>query len=114
MGLAVVEIFLFLFLLEYAVETTLLVLNLGHVAEHGSEVPAALSGRLDAQTAERSRAYTLANGRLALLQGGYGALLALAVLFSGLLPGLDAWLAARGVEGAHRFVAFLALLSVLF
>jgi STE24 endopeptidase len=114
MAFAVVSVFVFFFLLQYAVETALLVLNLRHAAQKAGSVPAPLAGRIDAATAERSRAYTLSNGRLALLQGTYSALLTLAVLFSGALPALDASLGAHGIHGANRFVAFLALLSALF
>ena len=102
--------FILFFALEYAVETALLLVNLRHVRRSGG-VPAPLAGSVDEATAERSRAYTLANGRFALLQGAFGAGLTLAVLLSGLLPWLDRSLAARGVGGAHRFAAFLAILG---
>jgi STE24 endopeptidase len=111
MTVAIVLVFLFLFLLEYGVETGLLVLNLRHVAGAGAVVPPPLAGRIDGETARRSRDYTLANGRLALLQGSYGALLTLAVLFSGLLPWLDGALASLRLGPATHFVAFLAVLS---
>jgi STE24 endopeptidase len=110
MGSAVVAVFLVFFAIEFLVETGLLLLNLRHVARSRG-VPAPLAGRIDETTAERSRAYTLANARLALVQGTYGAVLTLAILFSGFLPGLDRALAARGVDGAHRFVLFLVVLS---
>ncbi len=102
--------FIVFFALQYAVETALLMVNLRHVRRSGG-VPAPLAGSVDVATAERSRAYTLANGRFALLQGAFGAALTLAVLLSGLLPWLDRALAARGVEGSHRFAAFLAILA---
>src|SRR6266545_1419378 len=102
--------FIVFFALQYAVETALLVVNLRHVRRSGG-VPTPLAGSVDVATAERSRAYTLANGRFALLQGAFGAALTLAVLLSGLLPWLDRALAARGVEGSHRFAAFLAILA---
>jgi STE24 endopeptidase len=110
MGSSVVAVFLVFFAIEFLVETGLLLLNLRHVARSRG-VPAPLAGRVDETTAERSRAYTLANARLALVQGTYGAALTLAILFSGLLPWLDRTLAARGVAGPHRFVLFLVVLS---
>ncbi len=114
MRLAVVSVFVSFFLLQYAVETVLLVLNLRYASKQGAAAPAALAGRIDAATAERSRAYALSNGRLALLHGTCSALLTLGVLFSGALPRLDAWLSARDLLGAHRFVVFLALLAAFF
>ncbi len=110
MPTAVAALFVAFFLVQYAVETGLLVLNLRH-ASRAAGVPPPLAGRVDAGLAERSRAYTLANGRFALLHGAYGAALTLAVLFSGVLPRLDAALARAGLGGANRFVAFLAILG---
>ena len=107
----VVPIFLAFFLTQVAVETALLVVNLRHVSRaHG--VPAPLEGAIAVGHAERSRAYTLTNGSLALVEGLAGALLTLVVLLSGVLPWLDRWLARHGIDGAHRFVAFLALLTL--
>lgn len=106
----VLAVFLVCFVVQYAIETALLLLNLRHVRRSGG-VPAPLAERVDEASAERSRAYTLANGRFSLLQGTLGAALTLAVLLSGVLPALDRALAAWGVDGAHRFVAFLGVLA---
>lgn len=104
-------VFVALYLIQYAIETGLLVVNLRHVRRSGG-VPAPLEGRIDEATAAGSRAYTLANGRFALVQGAFGAALTLAVLLSGALPALDRALVARGLGGANRFVVFLATLAL--
>jgi STE24 endopeptidase len=109
----VLPVFLVAFAIQYAVETGLLVLNLRHVARVRG-VPLSLAGRVDDATAERSRAYTLANGRFSLAQGAFFTALTLAALLSGLLPALDRALAAAGIDGAHRFVVFLAALGLGF
>ena len=114
MATAVLLVFLFFFLLQYAVETALLVMNLRHVARVGGEVPAPLAGRVTEETARRSRDYTLARGRFALISGAAGAFFTLGVLLSGALPWLDGRLAALGLEGGHRFVAFLGSLSAAY
>ncbi len=114
MTTAILLVFLFFYLVEYAVETALLVLNLRHVARAGAEVPAPLAGRVSEETARRSRDYTLAGGRFALLSGTLGSVFTLAVLLSGFLPWLDGRLAALGLEGGHRFVAFLAALAAVY
>jgi STE24 endopeptidase len=108
----IVIVFLICFALRLGVEGGLAVLNLRHAALHGGRVPPPLAGRIDPETAARSRDYTLARGRFALLQGACGAALTLAVLFSGLLPALDGVLGRAGLDGPHRFVAFLAALGV--
>jgi STE24 endopeptidase len=107
----VVPIFLAFFTAQLAVETALLLLNLRHVSRSRG-VPPALAGRVPEETAERSRAYTLANGLFALVQGLSAAALTLVVLFSGLLPALDRALVTRGFQGAHLFVVYLVVLAV--
>ncbi len=114
MATAVLLVFLFFFLLQYAVETALLAVNLRHVARVGAEVPAPLAGRVTEAIARKSRDYTLARGRFALLSGAAGAVFTLVVLLSGALPWLDGRLAALGIEGGHRFVAFLGALSAAY
>ncbi len=109
----VLALFLGFFSAQVLVETTLAVVNLRHVASAGDAVPPQLAGRVDEATARQSRAYTLAHGRFGLLHGLYDAALTLVLLFSGLLPALDAALARGGLSGAHRFAAFLAALSAL-
>jgi len=113
MTTVVVALFLAFFLAELAIETALSVMNLRHVARAGDAVPAALAGQVDPETARRSRAYTLARGRFGILHGFYGAALTLVLLFSGLMPALDAALARHGLGGAHRAVVFLVALSAL-
>jgi STE24 endopeptidase len=107
----ILAVFLVCFFVQYAIETALLLVNLRHV-RRSRGVPPPLSGTVDEATAERSRAYTLANGRFALVHGLAGAALTLVVLLSGILPRLDATIAARGLGGAHRFAAFLAVLAL--
>lgn len=110
MDRAVLALFVVFFIAQYVIETALLLVNLRH-ASRSSGVPAPLAGAIDEETAARSRAYTLATGRFSVFEGTLAAAVTLAVLLSGLLPALDRALAGRGVEGAHRFVAFLALLT---
>jgi STE24 endopeptidase len=109
---AVVAVFLAFFAAQLLVETGLAVLNLRHVRAAGAAVPPPLAGRVDPETAQRSRDYTLARERFGIAHGFYEATVALALLFSGVLPWLERALAERGVEGAHGFAAFLLLLSV--
>ncbi len=106
----VLVVFIVCTVLQYGIETSLLALNLRHVRRCGG-VPAALAGRLDEETARLSRAYTLANGRFALLQGAFAIALTLVVLLSGVLPALDRALVGRGFSGAHLFVVYLAALA---
>ncbi len=106
----VLAVFVTFYVVQYAIETALLLVNLRHVRLSGG-VPPPLAGRLDEESAALSREYTLANGRFALWQGTFGAALTLLVLLSGVLPALDRALASRGIDGASRFVTFLGILA---
>jgi STE24 endopeptidase len=101
------------FAARLAVEGALLVANLRSARAGGSEVPAPLRDRFPPETALRSVAYTLARGRLALVALGWDSAVALALLLSGFLPALQAWIAARGLAGAPAFVAFLLCLAAV-
>ncbi len=109
----VVTLFLAFFFAQLAVETGLAMANLRHVARAGDAVSALLLGHVDKETAGKSYAYTLARGRYGLVHGFYAAALTLLLLFSGVLPAIDAALARHGLSGAHRFVGFLVALSAV-
>jgi STE24 endopeptidase len=98
--------------IQLAVESALALLNMRHVAT-ARAVPPELAGAVDAALAERTREYTLAKARVGLLHGVWATAVTLAILLSGFLPGLDAALERAGLEGAHRFVAFLSILAAV-
>ncbi|MBI4083067.1 MAG: M48 family metallopeptidase [Candidatus Lambdaproteobacteria bacterium] len=105
-----------LLLLRWAIEAALGWLNLRHTARPPA-LPPELSAGLPAQEAARSRAYTLARQRLALLSGAVGLALTLALLYSGVLPALDGLVGRWGLPGLHlaqhRSAAFLVALAAL-
>jgi len=103
--------FLGFFIADLAVETVLLLLNLGSVRQ-ARGVPPPLRGRVDDAVAGRSRDYTLAKGRLGLVSLGVSAAITLVALFSGVLPWLDRALRGAGLDGGHLFVAYLAILAL--
>lgn len=92
----IVSLFLAFFALEFIVEFALNELNLRHVRAHRVErrIPDYFYGRLSPNEYEKSVEYTLAKGRFQRWSGIYSRLVALIVLFSGLLPITDE-LAAR-------------------
>jgi STE24 endopeptidase len=99
------------FALRFLVEGGLLVLQLRHAAAAGPRVPVPLAGRVSEETARRSFDYSRARGRLALAAMAWDALVAIALLYSGILPGFDRRLTSAGLSGGGRFVAFLLGLS---
>jgi STE24 endopeptidase len=103
--------FLLIFVLAQAIELGLISLNL-HEASGARGVPPALKGLVPRRVAERARRYAVASGRLALVRGFFDASCTAWLLFGGALPWLDRQLASAGLVGAHRFVAFLAAISL--
>ncbi|MDH4224634.1 MAG: M48 family metallopeptidase [Deltaproteobacteria bacterium] len=89
----VVAVFLGLYLLHFAVETGLDGLNLIHTGA-GQGVPPHLEGQVDAETAAKSREYTLARLRLGLVERAVTSAVTLAVLLGGFLPFLEQWVGA--------------------
>jgi len=110
----ILTVFLALFAAHLVLEVGLALLNLRSAARAGDRVPPDMAGHIPADVARRSREYTLARGRLEVVDRLYDAALTLLVLFSGALPAWERWLDGQGIGGAHRFVAFLVgLFAVL-
>lgn len=67
-------------------ETLLTRLNMQHVRRYRESPPKAVATVMDEATFRQAADYTLAKSRLSLFSNGYGMLVLLVVLFSGLLP----------------------------
>lgn len=112
MASLVIALFLVFFVLQLAIEAGLLALHL-RKARRERGVPPALAGHVPAETAERSRAYTLDKGRFALASMAWSSAVTLVALFSGVLPWLDRALSGLGISGANLFVTFLVVLGLV-
>ncbi|HEY9175818.1 MAG TPA: M48 family metallopeptidase [Verrucomicrobiae bacterium] len=75
-----------LILAKGLMELWLSFLNRRHVLAHAGAVPEALKTFVDAASYAKSVEYTLARGRLGWISDGYGMVVLLGVLFSGILP----------------------------
>ena len=107
-------IILVLIALKWAAQMALQQLNQRHVQAHSASVPSAFKEIIDAPTYAKSVAYTLAKGRLSLLEVSYDTILLVVLLFSGVLPWGLRWFDDRfGVSawsmGAFLFATGLAL-----
>jgi STE24 endopeptidase len=110
----VAAVVLLLVLVRWAAQSWLEQLNRRHVLAHADVLPEAFKGVMDEATYAKSVHYTLAKGRLEQIEGAWGLVVLLVVLFSGLLPwgfqeftqrlGTSAWAMA-----AFLLVAALAL-----
>lgn len=91
MAQGIVALFLIFFALEFAVEFILNELNLRHVRARraGGEIPDLFHGRFHPEEYGKSVEYTLAKGRFQRWAEIYGRLVALVLLFSGLLGFFD-------------------------
>src|SRR5262252_9672072 len=87
----VVAVFLILFTLEFLVEFVLNELNLRYVRARWAErkIPDFFQGKISSEDYDKSVDYTLAKGEFQRWAEVYSRLVALVVLFSGLLPYLD-------------------------
>lgn len=87
----VIVLFLIFFALEFLVESILNEMNLGHVRRRleQQKVPDFFEGKIGLVNYQRSVDYTVAKGRFQRWAEVYGALVALYVLFGGVLPYLD-------------------------
>ena len=90
-------------------------LNQRHVRAHAGEVPEAFKESVDPATYSKSVQYTLAKGWFSQIEDTFGALLLLAVLFSGVLPwaygAFNGWLGGSAwARAAFLFVAGVVLM----
>src|SRR3989338_11432339 len=87
----IVSLFVFFFVLEFLVEFVLNEINLIYVRKSWAErkIPDVFQGKVNQEDYDRSETYTLAKGRFQRWAEVYGALVALYVLFGGVLPYLD-------------------------
>ncbi|MBI2179709.1 MAG: M48 family peptidase, partial [Deltaproteobacteria bacterium] len=97
----IVGSFLALFTLEFLVEFTLNELNLRHVRARGAaqDIPDSFHEKIQSADYDKSVQYTLAKGRFQRWADLYGRVMLLVILFSWLLP----WLDARSLDLAGRF-----------
>src|SRR4051812_27834922 len=95
--------FLTLFWAGLMVEWVLNLLNQREVRRHQT-LPQAFAGHFDADTFTKSKAYTLDRLSFDNLSLLYSSVVTLLILFSGILPWLDANLASHFGGGLHRGV----------
>ncbi len=108
----IVGSFLALFTLEFLVEFTLNELNLRHVRARWAarDIPASFRAKIQSDDFDRSVQYTLAKGRFQRWADLYGRALLLAVLFTGLVPLLDAFSSTL----ANRFFPMARTHGIIF
>ncbi len=108
----IVGSFLALFTLEFLVEFTLNELNLRHVQARwaAGEIPDSFRDKIQSENYDKSVQYSLAKGRFHRWADLYGRALLLAVLFTGLLP----WLDARSLDLAGRLFSVAHAQGIIF
>ena len=96
----IVAVFLILFTLEFLVEFGLNELNLRYVSASWAErkIPDFFQGKIGSEDYDKSFEYTLAKGKFQRWAEIYARLVALLVLFSGVLPFLDKFSAKLAAE----------------
>jgi len=108
----IVGSFLALFVLEFLVEFTLNELNLRHVRARWAarDIPDSFRAKIQSADYDKSVQYTLAKGRFHRWADLYGRVILLVILFSWLLP----WLDARSLDLASRFFPVAHAQGIIF
>lgn len=106
-------VFLAFFFLKWVVEDTLEYLNVKNIKIMSGKIPEIMKDIIDPETQEKSEAYTMEKARYGLLQGAFGNVLTLVILFSGVLPWWQDQLQLWGVESYHQSVAFVVGIGIL-
>ncbi len=102
-----------LVLLKLAAELWLAALNRAEVRRHAARAPEAVAAIMDEATYQKSVAYTLAKNRFGVGEEIFDTAVLIAVLASGMLPGLFTRVAAWGANGAAWPGALAILLAGL-
>jgi STE24 endopeptidase len=103
----IVAVFLIFFFLQWGVEDVLEILNIRHLRSKAGEIPELMADIIDPETQQKSEAYTLEKSRYGLIQGAFGNILTLAILFSGILPWWQGHLQSWGLQSFHLSVAYV-------
>jgi STE24 endopeptidase len=108
----IVGVFLALFALEFIVEFGLNELNLRYVRARWAarKIPDFFQGKIASEEYEKSVRYTIAKGRFQRWAEIYGRMVALTVLFSGLLP----WLDRLAQDLSSRFITVMYAQGIIF
>lgn len=109
----IIGVFLCFFFLKWGVEDTLEYLNIKNIKKMAGTIPTIMKEIIDPETQKKSEAYTMEKSRFGLIQGGFGNILTLFILFSGILPWWQNQLKVWGLESYHQSVAFIVGIGVL-
>ncbi len=110
---AILAAWLAVFLLVLAGEAALTLLNMAHAARRAGAVPPLFAGAVDAGAYARSTAYTLARGRLVLVESAVSSAAVLAAVLGGLFAALDTAVRRVPVPPWLQGLLFLACLFAL-
>jgi STE24 endopeptidase len=103
---------LVLILARATAELSLSRLNQRHVRAHANDLPSAFGGMIDEATYRRSVDYTLAKNRFGYIANVFDAVVLIAVLFSGVLPGAFGRFSANFGTSIWAMAGFLFVTSI--
>lgn len=103
---------LLLFVAGTLFDMVLELLNLRHLRANAGNIPPELSGRISADTSEKSLRYTIASTRFGMLDSLFDDAVSLIFIFSGLLAAYSAWIENLGQGFVFSGILFFLLLSL--
>jgi len=102
-------VLIILILVQFAVSTTLSILNLSHLKRASKALPTEWAERLDVSQFPKMIAYSTANSRLGHVARAANLAVTLAILLSGLLPALVRWASALPLAPVWQGLIVLAI-----
>jgi STE24 endopeptidase len=106
-------ILIILILVQFAISTTLSILNLSHLKRAAKTLPAEWTERLDVSQFPKMIAYSTAKSRLGHVARTAGLAVTLALLLSGLLPALVRWASALALAPVWQGLIVLGVPAAL-
>ncbi|MBN1413190.1 MAG: M48 family metallopeptidase [Spirochaetales bacterium] len=110
----ILVIYVILFSLEFAWETLLSLLNIGHVGRNKSKIPTYILGIVDRGTYDLSVDYTLLKNRYSIVAGFFSSMFVLIIVLSGFLGDLDRWLLKFSFEPYIHRILYVYAIAFLF
>jgi len=104
--------FLLIYVITVLAGWTLTQLNVGHLRQHGDQVPDVFAGEIDGETLSKMSAYTAESSRFGSFQSVFSDILLLAVLLFGLLPWLNGVIQSWGFHFVFSGLLFFGILAL--
>lgn len=88
-------------------------LNIKHLKKYGNQIPPEFEGHIDANTLEKTMAYTIENARFGYITSLFSNIILIIFLFGGILNWYNSWLAGFEFHFIIHGILFFFIISVI-